>query len=186
MTLSSVLLKHNTYTGSLYFLFWHLQDFMRAGTAYIHTIHWLPVLTNPLKEKTLCNPSYSPPFPTFNFLLFMYYHHQHQHSPSCLMIGPAFHPWVVPEQICRGWVLPGGEGCKAGMAALRGGSTLTQELATLTADISLERVSQVAGSHPFLSLIRLAYSQPLTVPLPHLHCASVQVCDTHGVAWFKV
>lgn len=75
----------------------------------------------------------------------MHYHHQHQHSHSCLM--RAFHPRVVPEQICRGFALRGGEGCKAAMAALRGGSTLTQELVTLTVDISLERVSQVAGSH---------------------------------------
>lgn len=57
----------------------------------------------------------------------MHYHHQHLHSPSCLMIRPAFHPWVVPEQICRGCILRGGEGCKAGVASLRGDSTLTQE-----------------------------------------------------------
>lgn len=96
----------------------------------------------------------------------MHHHHQHQHSPSCLTIWPAFHPRAVPERICRGCVLHGGEGCKAGMATLRGDSTLTQELVTLLVDISLERIFQVASSHPFLSLIGLAYSQPLTVPLP--------------------
>lgn len=103
------------------------------------------------------------PLPPFDFLLFMHYHQQHQQSPSCLTIqriSPTSCSWVNLQRLCSAWRrgMQGWHGCT------KSSSTLTQDLVTLTADISLERVSQVAGSHPFLTLTGLAYNKPWLCP----------------------
>lgn len=94
---------------------------------------------------------------------------------------------VVPEQICRDRILHGGEGCEAGMISLRGDSPLTEELVAPVADTSLERGSQMAGLHPFLSSRGLACDQPLTMPPAFIW--AVHLCRyaiPTSTAWFKV
>lgn len=91
------------------------------------------------------------------------------------------------KRICRDCILRGGEGCEAGVISRRGGSTLTEELVRPTADTSLARVSQMAGLHPFLSSVGLAYNQPLTVPPAFIWAVHLYsyVIPT-SIAWLKV
>lgn len=97
----------------------------------------------------------------------MHYHQQHQHNPSCLMIWQAIHPRAVPEWICRGCFLCGGEGCKAGIERRQHVNTRTSN--THRWYFTWEGIS--GGRSTAISLLNRPCLQPASDCAPAFICA---------------